>query len=171
MQAWNVKQEEAQLEAQFDTPNWTAEELALLTREQVVGLVFLYAKGCASTHSSGARKGLFKDAVGIVPPDATAAVRAAIEGKAKRLFDHLLSRTGDATFRDVPDAWHSFDKLCGTAGLEAWGSAATSTVFFRDVVAGCEVQRVQKSGLSFMHGPNVVLHYAVAKSAGAAGYT
>jgi len=56
----------------------------------------------------------------------------------------------------------SFEDFC--AAVPLWGPGAGSTVFFRDVVDACLVQRVQLSGLCYMHGSDVVLHYALCLS-------
>jgi hypothetical protein len=167
---WNVTEDVTTPALALLRAEWSPAELSLLTLRQLAGLVFLYVKGCASSSSSEARKGLFRDAVGVVPPGADETATQSINCKATRLLDHLLGHPGDTTFDTAPETWQSFADLCATPGLDAWSSPDTSTVFFRDVVPGCEVQRRQKSGLCFMHGSDVVLHYAVARSTGAAGH-
>jgi len=49
-------------------------------------------------------------------------------------------------------------------------AATQSTVFFRDTVPGSDVYRIQMSGNSFMHAPDVVLHYVVCKNNLVDGY-
>lgn len=50
------------------------------------------------------------------------------------------------------------------AAVPEWASPAMSRVFFRDIVPGSVVYRVQLSGNCYMHAPAVVAHYVVCKN-------
>lgn len=167
---WNVSEETIAPCLQRLREEWTTAELASLTHNQPVGLVFLYVKKFLEHEMSVLRKLSFSQALGIVPVGATMEEAESIRAKGERLLVRLLGHLGDTTFASTPADWHSLALLATVPALEAWANPASSRVFFRDVVPGCEVQRVQKSGLCFMHGSDVVLHYAVAKSTGRADH-
>jgi hypothetical protein len=72
------------------------------------------------------------------------------------------SQSGDKSLPDIPSHVQSLDAFL--AAVPAWRDPTQYTVFFRDVVPGCGVQRVQMSGKCFMHGPAAVLHYAICQA-------
>lgn len=90
-----------------------------------------------------------------------------VKEKRKRLYRITDATTGDTTSTDTPDnvqSWNDFLDSC-----PEWNNPDTSFVFHRDhelvnrpEQPNCLVQRVQKSGLSYMHGPDVLQHYLVA---------
>jgi hypothetical protein len=166
LEAWNVSVHTITPRLERLRREWSPAKLAELTPSRLTGLVFLYVKAFLDTHVSASRKLQFSEALGIVPPDATEAQAKPIRAKGERFLNRLLGQPGDTTFPEAPADWHSLTLLTQAPGLDAWANSTTSRVFFRDVVPGCEVQRVQKSGLCYMHGSDVVVHYAVAKGTG-----
>jgi hypothetical protein len=88
------------------------------------------------------------------------------EQSQKRLFQ-ITSEDGDKTFKDLPGDVMSFEQFCKE--VPAWGDPNNSYVCFRDDLAMKDsiVQRVQRSGLCYMHAPVVLQHYLVSKGTSA----
>ena len=134
------------------------------TTEQRRALTFLCVKGIMKDSSDRVRD--FKRAVlnqveaGTM---ATPAEVAALEQAHDRLM-RLTGYEGDKVYASPVEAGViSLEQFC--ARVEGWSAGTPGSVVFpRDIVpASTTVFRLQKAGVCYMHGPDVVLHYAICK--------
>jgi hypothetical protein len=137
-------------------------------------LVFLYVKGVLACESPATRKEQFGHVVGLDTGSQShnrSSLTAVMWPLPRQRLQHtLLGSRRDTPLVTVPPTWHSFEALTRTAGLEAWGSPASSKVFFRDVVPDSLVVRAVELALTtdskssstascFLQAPSVLLHY------------
>ena len=142
--------------ASLTADGWTPTELASLGDREKLGLLLLTVKGPPATYGEAIRKQI----IGVILRGATSS-----KWRLMRLVDSGTDVAGD----QVPAGVQRFENFCAVAGMAPWADPERSTVFHRDVVPGSLVQRVQRSGLCYMHGSDVVLHYRVCKSKAVAG--
>ncbi len=155
---------------------WRSQSLEKLSDPQLCCLVFLYVKGVLACESPATRKEQFGHVVGL---DTGSESRNRLDPSAvvwplprQRLQHTLLGSRGDTPLVTVPSTWHSFEALTRTAGLDSWGSPASSRVFFRDVVPDSLVVRAvelasrfatdsksSSTASCFLQAPSVLLHY------------
>jgi len=155
--AWHVTEDAIAGSKTRLREEWDGAELRTFTQAQLKGLLFLTVKGVLTAESAADRVAALR--MVLYGTEGSAASR----GRFARLT-RLVCEPNDATWSAIPPSWQSFEGFVRDSGLTAWASAAESVVFFRDTVPGSLVQRAQLSGLCFMHGSDVVLHYAICKA-------
>ena len=88
-------------------------------------------------------------------------------------LDRLLANEGDVVSDTIPEGVQTFSDFCSLHSL--WNDPLTSFIFHRDhpsVASKSNVlrQRSQLSGLSYIHGPDLLQHYLLEmNSEGAVG--
>jgi hypothetical protein len=122
--------------------------------------LFLYAKGILAHKSSNGRKIAFDELLDPAAALVTSAAREELEeGRAR------LARIVDTGEQASPEAVPlTFEVFCKTHPV--WADKTKSYVVFRDHEAfagkeGVFVERIQLSGLCYMHAPIVLQHYLV----------
>lgn len=153
---WGLSREEMAAALGRVEVEWCEEELAAFIRDQVHGLLLLTAKNATEHLAARRRKQALEDCLSGALPGADP-VDAEKWDRLRHLVIYEQDRRAGAhqtwgEFLDRPDM------------RDAWGPGQGSTVFFENVVPESLVQRVQETGLCYMHAPNVVAHYHIWQS-------
>ena len=189
---WGVPTEAlCDAETSLRADGWTSQELGMLNGSQKTGLLFLTVKGvlgrnrnphprklfsasadclvadtgdddelAVADEASERKRALSRLMFGVTPPSRTRC------GRLQRLLHDAHDRTNADSF--PLQTWDQFLDADGGvpkgAMRKVWGPASGATVFFRDVVPDCLVQRVHEGGLCFMNSANLAAHYHICQS-------
>ena len=133
--------------------------------EDCVLLKFMYVKEVFSAFPSKIRKGLVENT--IYPEQCETDQFKKQFSDAKERLRSIVAPEGDVTSNKVPEKVQTFDEAIHT--LQNWKELGSDDIHVfhlhdenvqgRDVL----VQRVQKSGLCYLHAPVVLSHYLVSK--------
>jgi len=152
---WNLDDERIEAALKLLAQDGVADAIAADTR------LFLYAKGVLSNKDSLVRTrefdNLLKPDAAQVPDEEKKKLRAGLE----RLERIVVKGEHGSPLKPTDNAFVNFCKQ----HIVEWSDASKSYVVFRDdaKLAGKDayVERVQKSGLCYMHAPIVLQHYLV----------
>jgi hypothetical protein len=141
-----------------EVKKWTVDNNVALTEpREKVALQFLFDKKVLINDRSRTFK--FKS---ILNPKNAGVEQAKYEKAQNRLFQ-ITNEYGDKSLDNLPDDVMSFEQFCEK--VPEWKDPASSYVCFRDDLSMKEslVQRVERSGLCYIHAPVVLQHYLVTK--------